>query len=65
MEKRTLQARLTPESHAGWERLALDTGSTMTALVEAIGRELRAGWRPPAKVVKAARAIDRERYSRS
>lgn len=66
MEKRRLlQAKLTPEGHRGWEAASLDTGATMTALIEALGRQMASGWRPPAKVVKAARAIDRERYSRS
>lgn len=65
MEKRPLQARLTPEAHSGWDRMALDTGSTMSAIIEAMGREMRAGWRPPSKILKLARAIDRERHSRS
>jgi hypothetical protein len=61
-----IRARLTDEAAQAWDRLVTAEGVTVTALVEALGRELGEGtWRPTRRAVERARQIDRERRSRS
>ena len=60
-----VQVRLSEDARRGWDRLCTDNGCTLTAVLEALGRELDAGRSPvPERVLKAAREIDRERRSR-
>lgn len=65
MARRPMQVNLSDEARAGWDRTALDTGATLTALAESLGLAMQDGWRPSKKVIGRARRIDRERFSRS
>lgn len=60
-----IRARLTDESSRAWDRTVTREGVTMTALLEAIGREIAAGrWQPTKRMIDQARRIDSERRSR-
>lgn len=60
-----IRARLSDESSRAWDRTVTREGVTMTALLEALGREMSAGrWHPTRGAVELARKIDRERRSR-
>lgn len=59
--------RLTDEARAGWEKACVTTGVSLTALVEAIGRDLNDSGRlleRGADLIEAARVIDLERRRR-
>lgn len=61
-----MQAKLTDEAAAGWDRYCTRRNVTYTALMEALGQRLADGddtWLPE-DVVARAHAIDRERRSR-
>lgn len=64
-DRQTKQARLTPASHAAWERLLTRRGVTFTALAEALGELLAEtdDWVPDSAIVRA-RELDRQRHSR-
>lgn len=59
-----IRARLTEPAWESWDRLCASEGVTLTALLEALGRELGDQWQPTQRVLKAAREIDWERRSR-
>lgn len=60
-----IRARLSDEAKAAWERLCISEGVTITALIEALGRDLdEGGWTPSRRVFSEARRIDRARRSR-
>lgn len=60
-----LRARLSDDASHAWDAFATDAGVTMTALIEALGRDMAAGqWKPTKRVVDEARRIDHERRSR-
>lgn len=63
--RRPMQVSLTDEARSGWDRVSLETGATLTALVESLGLAMGRGWRPSKRVIDRARRIDRERFSRS
>ena len=65
MRRRNLQLRLTEDARRGWDRFATSERVTVTALIEAIGLELRDGRKLfSARTVNRAAAIDRARSSR-
>lgn len=55
------QVRLSAESRAALDRLCLEHGVTLTALIEALG--LQGGWVNDA-IIQQARQIDQDRRSR-
>lgn len=60
-----MQARLTDRSRAAWDRTLSQEGVTITAFLESLGLEMaESKWHPPARVIKRARQLDRERHSR-
>lgn len=60
-----LRARLSEDAYRGWDRLVTSEGTTVTAICEALGRELHSGrWRPTQRAIAEAKRIDRERRSR-
>lgn len=60
-----IRARLTDEAARAWDRTVTREGVTMTALIEALGREMADGhWKPTRHAIELARRIDRERRSR-
>lgn len=67
-ERSRVSIRLTTEAHSGWDRACRIAGVTMTALIEAIGRDLEADphrlLNRGSDVVDAAKAIDQERRNR-
>lgn len=61
-----MQARLTEDAAAGWDRACTRRNITWTALIEALGERLAVGddgWLPD-DVVDRARQVDRARRSR-
>lgn len=61
-----LTASISPEAYAGWKAFAAEHGTTVTAVVEALGLALGAGIprRLEAEVVAVARQVSDERLSR-
>lgn len=60
-----ISARLTDGAATAWDRSATTEGVTLTALLEALGRDMATGkWKPPRHAIELARKIDRERRSR-
>jgi hypothetical protein len=63
--RRMLNAYLTEEAHDGWHEFAREHGVTVSALLEVLGRRLRAGELPDrSSMVAEARGIDAQRRSR-
>lgn len=66
MDRHQIRPRLTEASWRSWDRLASTEGTTITALIEALGEDLTAKrWQPTQRQIRRARQIDRERRSRS
>lgn len=63
MERRQIHARLDPRAWEAWDRWLTREGVTLSAALEAFGRELAEGRAPPVRVARRARVIDRERGS--
>lgn len=64
-----ITARISPESAAGWRRFCDASGVSMTAMLEAAGRDLAEETFPPTakerqRMVLNAREIDRQRRVR-
>lgn len=64
-----LKARLSPEAHEAWVAFARTYGVSTTAIIEAIGRQMREGRLVLTdgdldELVKEARAVDNERRDR-
>lgn len=60
-----VSARLSEDARNGWDRAVVTTGSSFTALIEAIGLALHErSLELPAEVVERANRIDLERNSR-
>lgn len=65
MTREPLRARLTEPARRGWDRTITREGITVTSLCEVLGLEMDAGrWKPPKRMVEAARKLDRQRLSR-
>ena len=70
-ERRTINVRVSPKSAAGWTAFSNNTGASLSAIIEAIGRYLDSIEGDPNQLtdvavdmVNEARSIDAERRRR-
>lgn len=59
-----VRGNVDPDTLAAWDRWLASENMTTAGALEAMGRALKRGWRPPKRIVDEAKAIDRERKSR-